>query len=157
MPRKIPRKRSRQNVQQLKATNVAYTYLRSDYSCKIKTIFYSVEEYKLALITYYIIVLWKTAKRRATCESLLYIYTRVRRTINWRNRATNFPDSVTTSLADLLPANSYIKYNYTPRQFQCFNMYCLLHYLWISKIKMSSFYFRHSSFFFYSLLINRCS
>jgi hypothetical protein len=31
-------------------------------------------------------------------------------------RATNFPDSVTTSLADLLPANSYIKYNYTPRQ-----------------------------------------
>ncbi len=27
------------------------------------------------------IILWKTAKRRATCESLLYIYTRVRQTI----------------------------------------------------------------------------
>jgi hypothetical protein len=71
--------------------------------------------YKHIKLTF--IILWKTAKRRATCESLLYIYTRVRQAINSRNRATNFPDSVTTSLADLLPANSYIKYNYTPRQY----------------------------------------
>jgi hypothetical protein len=34
------------------------------------------------------------SKQRATCEDLLYIYTRVRQTIYWRIRATNFPYSL---------------------------------------------------------------
>ena len=55
-------------------------------------------------------ILWKTAKQRATCEDLLYICTRVRQAIYWRIRATNFPYSDTTSFADLLPANSHIKF-----------------------------------------------
>ena len=52
-------------------------------------------------------------------EFIIYLHTcKANNTVDWRNRATNFPDSVTTSLADLLPANSYIKYNYTQRQYQ---------------------------------------
>ncbi len=57
------------------------------------------------------------SKKESYVWDLLYICTRVKQAIYWRNRATNFPDSETTSLADLLPANSYIKYNYTPRQY----------------------------------------
>ncbi len=44
------------------------------------------------------------------------VLTRASKAIDWRIRATNFPYSLTTSFADLLPANSYIKYYYGPRQ-----------------------------------------
>ncbi len=95
----------------------------------------------------------------------------MRLAIYWRFRATDFPYSLTTSLADLLPANSYIKYYYGPRQYiytfiqrrklfckgQSHEIFCFSFFSWIIFIQAPENNIRIIVNFFTNILKSRCT